>query len=347
MKVTKVEKTILDEAWSNPKLFKWAISNQNKGENMSKGTKETYYNYIKKHFPNANFEVLEYTTSRKPAKVKCLDCGSILESKVASKIIDRYYFCKCKNEKKEKALKKSKQILEENLKKYFPKTELEILEWNSSYKPIIIKCKKCGLIKSYTNAQHIFKTKHFCECDKDNKKYNIEEITNMLPDKVKKEFEILNEVEFISKDKVKVKHKNCGFIFETKIPYLKFKDINCPQCQRKYSKGEKAIRRYLQNNNISFEPQYHFLNTEITKLSFDFKINYNNKIYLIEFQGQQHFTPIEWFGGEEKYKKQIEHDNQKRIFCKNNNYILIEILYSDLEKIEDILNNYFGSTTSS
>ena len=42
-----------------------------------------------------------------------------------------------------------------------------------------------------------------------------------------------------------------------------------------------------------------------------------------------------------------KYDNKKKDFCKQNNYILIEILYSDLEKIDIILNQYFGSTTSS
>ncbi len=312
---------------------------------MSIGSKETYYNYIKKHFPNANIEVLEYNTTRKPSKVKCLDCGKIHEFKVASKITERYYFCDCKNQKRQKILEKSKLIIKQNLKEKFPKIDFEILEFGSSYEPITVKCQQCGLVKTYSNTQNLYNLKHFCNCD--NEKYSIKELTEMLPETVKEEYEILNEIHSITYDKVKVRHKDCGFIFETKIPYLKFKDINCPQCQRRYSKGEKAIRKYLQNNNLFFESQFHFLNTEISKLSFDFKVNYNNQIYLIEFQGIQHFKPIEWFGGEERYKKQQEYDNNKKEFCKQNNYILIEILYSDLDKIDIILNQYFGSTTSS
>ena len=312
---------------------------------MSIGSKETYYNFIKKHFPDANIEVLEYTKTREPSKVKCLDCGKIHEFKVASKVAERHYFCQCKDQKTLKALEKSKQIIEDNLKKYFPKIEFEILNFGSSYEPITVKCKKCGLIKTYANTQNLYNLTHYCNCDIE--KYSIEELTKMLPITVREEFEILNEIASTANDKIKVRHKDCGFIFETKIPYLKFKDINCPQCQRKYSKGEKAIRKYLEKNKLNFETQYHFSNTEIVKLSFDFKVNFNNKIYLIEFQGIQHFKPVEWFGGEERYKKQIKYDNEKKIFCKKNNYIFIEILYSDLDNIDNILNCYFGSTTSS
>ena len=48
---------------------------------------------------------------------------------------------------------------------------------------------------------------------------------------------------------------------------------------------------------------------------------------LIERQGQQHERPIEYFGGEEQFKSQKEHDRIKKVFAKENGYELIEIWY--------------------
>lgn len=49
---------------------------------------------------------------------------------------------------------------------------------------------------------------------------------------------------------------------------------------------------------------------------------------LIEYQGEQHFKPIEHFGGEEQFKVQQEHDNLKREYAYNNGIHLIEIPYT-------------------
>ena len=70
-------------------------------------------------------------------------------------------------------------------------------------------------------------------------------------------------------------------------------------------------------------------------LSYDFYIpNYN---YLFEFQGRQHEEPIDFFGGEEQFKIQQEHDRRKREYAKEHNINLLEIWYYDIDNIEDIL----------
>lgn len=62
---------------------------------------------------------------------------------------------------------------------------------------------------------------------------------------------------------------------------------------------------------------------------------------LIEFDGEQHFNPVDFFGGEEKFKIQQERDNNKNEYCKNNNIPLLRIPYSDYDKLDIyyLLNN--------
>ena len=97
----------------------------------------------------------------------------------------------------------------------------------------------------------------------------------------------------------------------------------------KASFGEQVIMDWLKSNGIEFEREYSFpdlLGAGNGYLRFDFKIK--NKPILIEFQGEQHFKPIEYFGGETTFKTQQLHDNLKKQYCKLHNYKLIEIPYN-------------------
>lgn len=49
----------------------------------------------------------------------------------------------------------------------------------------------------------------------------------------------------------------------------------------------------------------------------------------IEYQGVQHYKPIEYFGGEEHFKHQQENDKKKRMLCKRNGIILMEWPYNE------------------
>ena len=70
-------------------------------------------------------------------------------------------------------------------------------------------------------------------------------------------------------------------------------------------------------------------------MSFDFAIldDNGNVIKLIEYDGEQHFKPIEKWGGEEKFLIQKERDERKNQYCKENNLNLLRIPYYDFDKI--------------
>ena len=67
----------------------------------------------------------------------------------------------------------------------------------------------------------------------------------------------------------------------------------------------------------------------------DFFLPYYNVI--IEFNGIQHYKSIGIFGGEQKYKKQLERDDSLRHYCKRHKIKLIEIPYTEYDNIEKIL----------
>ena len=119
----------------------------------------------------------------------------------------------------------------------------------------------------------------------------------------------------------------------------------CPIC--KESHGERKIREYLTKNNIEFIPQKEFSNllgTGNKPLSYDFYIPSKN--ILIEFQGEQHYRPVDFNNegmeqAEKNFEIQQEHDRRKREYAKQNNIDLLEITYLEENKIEEILDKIF------
>lgn len=129
----------------------------------------------------------------------------------------------------------------------------------------------------------------------------------------------------------------CGNIKEISLQHLKgrrhhSRTISCG-CMQK-SSGEIKIENILKENNIKYKTQYQL--KDFSKYSlFDFAIldDDDNIIKLIEYDGEQHFHPVERFGGEEKFKIQQERDNRKNQYCKENNIPLLRIPYTDYDKI--------------
>ena len=109
----------------------------------------------------------------------------------------------------------------------------------------------------------------------------------------------------------------------------------CPKCNA--SKGENTIRQWLIEHNVKFDSQKRFNDCcDKNPLPFDFYLpDYN---YCIEYDGVQHFEPIDYFGGQEAFERTVEHDNMKNEYCKNNGIELLRIPY--FKNVEEELNNF-------
>lgn len=95
------------------------------------------------------------------------------------------------------------------------------------------------------------------------------------------------------------------------------------------SKFEIFISDILSKSHILFYKEYGFNDCKGVgnkKLRFDFYLpDYNT---LIEYDGEQHFKPIEYFGGEEKYNILKNNDEIKNKYCKTHKINLIRIPYT-------------------
>lgn len=112
--------------------------------------------------------------------------------------------------------------------------------------------------------------------------------------------------------------------------------IGCPKC--KLSHGESIVQDIMEQYHIKYESQY--------KINIDNIINSSGYAYIdfylpdynifIEYNGIQHYIPIEYFGGQLRFEQQNKRDQCVRDYCQINNIKLIEISYK-LKDHNDII----------
>lgn len=116
------------------------------------------------------------------------------------------------------------------------------------------------------------------------------------------------------------------------------------------SRGEIKIEEILLQAGLVFEEEYSFpdlLSTSGHPLRFDFAIFDDNHelLFLIEYQGIQHYTPKSKFGGYAGLRKQKYNDMKKREYCRKHDIILLAIPYTDEGRInyDYIMNMYYDN----
>jgi hypothetical protein len=141
-----------------------------------------------------------------------------------------------------------------------------------------------------------------------------------------------------SHDKVEIICKKHKSFFIRPCDHINHKQ-GCPKCSM--SKGEMKIMGYFDRLNIDYNHNYSFddCRDKLT-LPFDFYIPEYN--LCIEFDGEQHYRPIKWFGGDKNFKSQKKRDYIKDMYCLDNKISLIRISYLEYDKIFEILDSIFN-----
>lgn len=111
------------------------------------------------------------------------------------------------------------------------------------------------------------------------------------------------------------------------------------------SSGEFALHNYLRNKNILFETEKTFATCKrLGKLRFDVYISLYN--LLIEVHGAHHYKPVSYGSDNSQEAKDKnfadvqDRDEIKRQWAKENNFILLELSYTDLNYLDEILSHY-------
>lgn len=196
-----------------------------------------------------------------------------------------------------------------------------------------IICKKCSYIFNNSWNNHTHKSQGCPKCNKaGRKKRTIESIQQQV-----KELNTGYEYDWNSykgyyDGNFKIKCDKHGWFKQQLSNHLQGQ--RCPKC--KQSKGESYIEQFLIDNNIEYETQKRFDECKSKRpLPFDFYIPSKN--LLIEYDGELHYTAVDFFGGDKGLEITKKHDIIKNEFCKKNKINLIRISYLEFNDMDSIL----------
>jgi hypothetical protein len=128
--------------------------------------------------------------------------------------------------------------------------------------------------------------------------------------------------------KIAVRHNICGNVWNISLDNL-FRGRGCPKCKSK-SANEDKIEEFLKSYNINYIRQYKFEDCRNKQsLPFDFAIfdRDNNFLFLLEYDGKQHFEAVDWFGGIKQFEYIKLNDKIKNNYCRDNHIFLARIPY--------------------
>ena len=301
-------------------------------EKMSrKVTKEDFLKRLNKD-AFFNLEIIKYDSIKKPCSIKCNICGKIITKERAEYFLGTKSFC-CQT--------KNKKVIELVKELYKEKDDYEIIKQDSNPKYFIVRHNKCGNEMKRT-AQDILKNPYHCNvCDAADIKLRLsfEEAKKKLEDKFGNDIKLLH-YEGVSSKKDQFQCNRCKLIFNKDLETLIEKTRGCPRCDMRYSKGERAMKKWLEDHNKTYKEQLRF--DDLPRLFFDFGVFDGNKLlYLIEVQGAFHFKEILISDKRQNvFERQQENDNKKREWCRKKQIPLYEIINEDGKLLNlDILPN--------
>jgi hypothetical protein len=290
--------------------------------------KDKYIEKSKKNHENKyDYSLVDYKNSKTKVKIICPSHGVFEQLPRAHSSGTGCRQCKFDGYK----------ISDKDLLRQFKKTHKSRYDYSkvnyiNSHKKITIICPTHGEFQQ-TPEKH--KRGYGCrECSR----------FNYTTDDIIKQFKIIHDDKYdYSKvnyngnhSKVKIncyKHE----IFKQSSHNHK-KGKGCPACNE--SKGEINVRKCLKKNKIKFISQKSFDECKnIKKLRFDFYLPNHN--CCIEYNGIQHYNPINFFGGIKTLKHTQKRDKIKEEYCLKNNIHLLIIKYN--EDVDEKLNILFSS----
>lgn len=277
------------------------------------------------YFSNRNIcEKCRYYERKNRFENVCEICGKKFKS-YSRKI--RFCSKECQNQGRRMNVK--------TVKKQYLDRGLKLLEPYINYRTNLkTKCLKCGKIFNPKPANVLFKNSGCPYC------YGrllgtTKEFKETVFKLVNSEYEVLGEYTG-NHEKILMKHTLCGTTYY--VEPNKFKSgRRCPVCNE--SHGEIMIRQQLTKMGVSFKEQFKFPDCRYFEpLRFDFAVIQKNKVQtLIEFDGEQHFKPVEYFGADDAFAEGIIRDSIKDNYCHEKRLKLIRIPYYKINKIPEIL----------
>lgn len=264
------------------------------------------------------------------ATCKCLcECENIVYIKATELPKRKSCGCRCSRVSDKKGMRFGKLIVLETIPKY---------RNNQTYYRCVCDCGNEITVKS---SALLTGNTQSCGC------VHNPDLTGKIFDRLT----VVKEESHIGHQRVWLCKCTCGNMI-TSTTYLlqsgRVKSCGCLRSEN-VSSFEVFIGNYLTKNKVEYIKEYSFKDCKgigNKVLRFDFYLPVQQ--VLIEYDGEQHFKPIAYFGGEKAYSIRKQHDEIKNQYCKSNNIKLIRIPYTTSEEqLVQLLNEIIKNKTSS
>lgn len=294
-------------------------------EDYIKKCNELNVEYVGNHKEKKKGTIIEYICpNHKDKGVQCTDWSHFKTQKRQCK------YCYGRNQTTEGF---HKRILNQNIE--------FLSEFQGVENPIKCKCNDCGNIWTCIRPMDLIRRNGCPTCgiiNRANKKRKSQEqfekdLFNYNPN-----IKVIGKYTGTHKP-IKCKCLIDDYEWESYASNLLNGTAGCPKCNN--SIGENNIINFMEKYNIKYETQYKFEDCkDIQPLKFDVYDLDNN--IAIEFQGEQHYYPIDFSGKGEKYALEAfnslrKRDKIKKDYCFSNNIPLICIPYTERDNVESFL----------
>lgn len=295
---------------------------------------DTFIKQVTEKYPDYDFSETEYIKARNVVKYFCKICNEEKTQLASSLLRNGCPDCSVRRGiqlqtfTKEQFVEKAK-LVHGDLYDY---SETVYVNNRTSVK---IKCNRCGNDFWQLSNTHILGAG--CSACNILKPMPVEEFierSESVHGVGKFDYSLVHETYKNSQSLVKIKCNKCNKISNKHVSNH-IQGYGCKFCNN--SKGEEAIAKYLTENNIYFEREHKIPGCKHKRLlKFDFYLRDFNAC--IEFDGQQHFKQIDFYGEEAFLGTQLR-DSIKTKFCENHNIPLLRIRY-DEKNIEQLVEEF-------
>lgn len=262
-----------------------------------------------------------YTTNKTKIRVKHNKCNSIYKVK-PNNFLKGSRCPLCSSRARGKARRKNNVQFRQEVSDLVGDEYTFLDVYVNAHAKIRVRHNKCGNVYEVEPISFL-KGRRCSYCFRTHKKTDAEfkkEVYNLVGNEYKFLDDYVNAM-----TKLRVKHNKCGQVYKVK-PNVFLRGRRCSYCNN--PKGEVIINKILKSLKIKYEPQKTFDDLkDIGLLSYDFYIPDQN--ILIEYQGRQHYQPVDYFGGEAQFKTQQKHDKMKSDYAKSHHYNLIAVPYTE------------------
>ena len=284
---------------------------------MSRRKKTHEQFLLELHNINPDVEILsKYVDSKTHLKCRCKLCGYTYDS-TPSNLLHGYRCKRCFG-----SIKKTQEEFEECVHKLFPNLEV-IGEYKAARFKVLMHCNVCGGDWE-PKATHVLSghgcpycAGRTCLSDFNDMWTTAPEIAKLLVDP-----EYGYKYTKSSERKVYFRCPDCGDISFKRISNVYHQGLCCQKCSDGISYPNKFIRAFLNQLPI-YNLYYEYYPDWARPYFYDDYFEYNDKRYLIEADGEQHYKNKVFFGKMLEERQKI--DNNKTMLATENGFILIRI----------------------